>query len=277
MRTGTASGIQITFLSFAVLLLAVPLSSYLGQLLGSSNEAKTFIGRFLPFVLGGTVLAIFPALRRQVTDLLSPGVPRTRRAEVALLAVAKVTLAFAFAGGLALWYWLTEGNAALEQHMRAVPTDEQMAQAFSGPGVLTSILLAAILGPVLEEILFRGFLYRAWERRWGWIPAMLLTSTLFGLYHPVFWAAFTSSIIFVCLLRRTGSLWAPILVHSFVNLMLWYPFMGQFIFPDASRAVGDISTWGLQLACLLLAAIALPLYVWMSRKPYSPDPFSEPA
>ena len=80
---------------------------------------------------------------------------------------------------------------------------------------------------------------------------MVLTSTLFGLYHPVFWAAFTSSIVFVCLFRRTGSLWASIIVHAFFNLMLWYPLVGQFVFPSPERALGDISTWGFQLACLL--------------------------
>lgn len=155
--------------------------------------------------------------------------------------------------------------------MKVAPADEQMAQALSGPGLLTSILIGVIVAPLLEEILFRGFLYRAWERRWGWVPAMVLTSTLFGLYHPVFWAAFTSSIVFVCLFRRTGSLWASIIVHSFFNLMLWYPLAGRFVFPDSERAIGDINTWGLQLACLLFVAVALPLYVWISRRPYPQD------
>lgn len=271
MRSGNASGIQITFLSFAVLLLAVPASSYVGKLMGASSDEMTFIGRFLPFVLGALVLAAFPALRRRVRVLLSAPIPREHHAEVALVAIGKLGVVFAFAGGLALRYWLTEGNAALEHHMKQPPVDEQMAQAFSGPGMLTSILIGAVFAPVLEEVLFRGLLYQAWERRWGWIPATLLTSTLFGLYHPIFWAAFTSSIIFVCLFRRTGSLWSSIAVHSFFNLMLWYPLVGQFVFPNAERAVGDISTWGLQLACLLFALIALPAYIWMSRKPFDPD------
>ncbi|MBK5256362.1 MAG: CPBP family intramembrane metalloprotease [Vicinamibacteria bacterium] len=263
-------------MSFAVLLLAVPVSTYIGELMGASNDERTFIGRFLPFVLGAAVLAAFPGLRRRVIDLLATPIPRKRRPEVALVAIGKLSLAFAFAGGLALRYWLTEGNAALAHHMKQPPVTEQVAQAFSGPGLLTSILIGAIFAPVLEEILFRGLLYQAWERRWGWIPAMVLTSTLFGLYHPIFWAAFTSSIVFVCLFRRIGSLWAPIVVHSFVNLMLWYPLAGQFVFPNENRALGDIGTWGLQLACLLFLAVALPLYVWLARKPYS-DPISDPA
>ena len=277
MRSGNASGIQITFLSFAVLLLAVPVSTYVGALLGATNEERTFIGRFLPFVLGALVLTAFPALRRRVIELLSVPIPRSRHTEVVLVALGKLCLVFAFAGGFALRYWLTEGNAALEHHMKTPPADEQMTQAFSGPGLLTSILIGAVFAPVLEEVLFRGLLYGAWERRWGWVPATVLTSTLFGLYHPVFWAAFTSSIVFVCVFRRTGSLWASIIVHAFFNLMLWYPLVGQFVFPSPDRALGDISTWGLQLACLLFVAVALPLYVWMSRKPYPDDLRAEPA
>jgi uncharacterized protein len=267
MRTGNASGIQITFLSFAVLLVAVPLSMGVGEALGSSNEEATFIGRFVPFVLGALVLVVFPTLRRRAIEFLSNPVGREYRGEVALAALSNLGVAFAAVGGVSLWYWLTEGNAALEQHLKTAPADQQMAQAFSPHGLLMGVFLAALVAPILEELLFRGFLYRAWERQWGWFASMLLTSTLFGLYHPHFVAAFTSSIVFVCVLRRTGSLRAPIIVHSFGNLMLWYPLAGQFVFPGSERALGDIATWGPNLACLLYVIVALPIYVWMARAP----------
>lgn len=271
MRTGSASGIQITFLSFAVLLLAVPLSLYLGQALGGSREERDFLGRFIPFVLGAFVLATFPALRRQALEFLSQPVPPSRRLEVAAVALGKLPFAFAAAGGMALWYWLTEGNAAVEYHMKAAPADQQWADAFSTTGLLSWLLLGAVVAPVLEEILFRGFLYRAWERRWGWFPAMILTSTLFALYHPHFLVAFVSSVVFVCVMRRAGSLWAAIIVHSFFNLMMWYPLVGRFVFPGENRAIGDISTWGPHLACLLFVAVALPLYVLAARHAYPRD------
>ena len=269
MRPGNASGIQITFLSFAVLLLAVPVSLHLGEILGGSREEREFLARFIPFVLGAIIIAIVPALRRRAVMDLSTPIPADRRREVAIVAVGKLALAFAASGAMALWYWLSEGNASVEYHLRSVPADEQMAQAFSVTGMLSALLLATLVGPIMEELVFRGFLYRAWERRWGWFPAMILTSALFGLYHPHFMAAFASSVVFVCVLRRTGSLRASILVHSFFNLMMWYPLVGQFVFPDERRALGDISTWGLHLACLLFVVIALPLYVFAARRAYS--------
>jgi membrane protease YdiL (CAAX protease family) len=268
VRAGIASGTQITFLSFAVLLLAVPVALFLGDFLGTSKDEQAFIGRFIPFVFGAVVLAVFPALRRRIGHDLSRPIPSDRRLEVALVAVGKIPLAFAASGALAAWYWLTEGNAAVEYHLKSVPADQQMAHAFSTSGLLAAILLAAIVGPILEEILCRGFLYRAWERTWGWFPAMVLTSGLFGLYHPHFAVAFASSVVFVCVYRRTGSLWAPIVVHSFFNLMMWYPLAGQFVFPAEHRALGDIATWGPNLACLLFVAMAMPLYVIAARRAY---------
>ena len=44
-----------------------------------------------------------------------------------------------------------------------------------------------------------------------------------------------------------------------------------FVFPDEHRALGDISTWGFNLACLLFAAMALPLYAFAARRPYVDD------
>lgn len=152
----------------------------------------------------------------------------------------------------------------------------QMAYALSTAGLVRQVFLAAFVAPVLEELVFRGFLYHAWERQWGWVPAMLLTSVLFGLYHSYFFSAFFGSIIFVCLLRRTGTLWAPIAVHSVSNLALWYPLVGRHMFPTGVEAQRDISAWKLQLACLLVAAIAIPTYVWLARKHYRPARVSSP-
>lgn len=272
MRTGTASGVQIVFLSFAVLLLAVPLSTYVVGHLQSSTAEEAFIRRSIPFVLGAIALLSFPTLRRIVISELSRPIPQERRAEVALLGVAKISLAFAYVGALALWYWTTEGSAALEQSLRGPPRDQQMAEAFAVPGLLM-VVLAAIVGPILEEILFRGLLYRAWEKRWGAFASAVFTSALFASYHPFFLSAFLGGIVFVCLVRRTGTIWGSIPVHATFNLLLWYPLAGQFVFPDPAKALGDLSTWGFHLACLLFAFVALPLYVLLAaQRPYASEP-----
>lgn len=72
-----------------------------------------------------------------------------------------------------------------------------------------------------EELTFRGPLLFWLARPLGFIPALLLTSTMFGLPHWLggdpLWGAFSTALIgvfFGLLLRRTGSLWAPIGFHA---------------------------------------------------------------
>jgi membrane protease YdiL (CAAX protease family) len=128
------------------------------------------------------------------------------------------------------------------------------------------IPVAGVLAPLVEEVVFRGFMFRAWARRWGWFTGMLLTAIAFGLFHPYAAGAFVSSVIFTCLLRRTGSLWPGITVHAIGNTLLWYPLAGRFILPtDSAGDIGSLSTWWFNIACLLVVVVAVPFYVWMSR------------
>jgi membrane protease YdiL (CAAX protease family) len=275
VKPGTASGIQIVFLTFALLLLAVPLSTYLADLHGGSAFERQFVGRFVPFLLGAIVLFTIPGLRRQVIEMLSRPIPRERRLEAALVGVAKVPIALGTFGALALLIWINEGGASLEQQMLANPSrDEELEKAFSPAGIAFFLVFGAFVGPVLEELVFRGFLYRAWERRWGWIVSTVLVSTLFGLYHAHFFAAFTGSIVLVCVLRRTGTLWGPIVAHCIYNGSLWYPLAGQLLAPPEGAAFGDLASWKLQLACLMYSVLALPFYLFLARRAYEPDPFA---
>jgi membrane protease YdiL (CAAX protease family) len=127
------------------------------------------------------------------------------------------------------------------------------------------LVFAVLVAPLLEELLFRGFLYRAFERDWGWIQALVLTSIVFGVYHSFFLNAFAFSLVLVCLLRRTGSLQATVLAHAFSNLVVWWPLMGQHMFPDSSLPPDRLSTWALHLGCLAIAVVAIPAYIWVSR------------
>jgi membrane protease YdiL (CAAX protease family) len=271
LRTGNASGFQILFLSFAVLLLAVPLSSFISSQIGSTPAEAAAIGRGIPFVLGVLVLLGIPPLRRRTLAYLAVPIPRERRLEVALVGIGKVPLAFAYIGAVALWWWTTEGSASLAYHFESIVPQAQRAEALSIPGIFTFVVLGALLAPFVEEVLYRGLLFDAWAQRWGPFAATIFTSALFASYHPNVIAAFMSAVVLTCVVRRTGTLRASMAVHAFYNLMLWYPLAGQFGIPDASRALGDISTWGLNLACLLAAAIALPAYVLLAiLRPYEP-------
>ena len=86
-----------------------------------------------------------------------------------------------------------------------------------------------ILPPLVEEALFRGFLYGGLRGKLKPISAALITSALFALPHTfgndagasLLWVAsvdtFLLSLILVYLREKTGSLWPGIFLHMLKN------------------------------------------------------------
>ena len=87
------------------------------------------------------------------------------------------------------------------------------------------LLGACILGPVCEELLFRGLLAGRLAR-YGQKPAALVSALLFGLYHAnlsQFFYAFALGLLLAYAYFYTGTLRAPIALHMLFN------FFGSFI------------------------------------------------
>ena len=99
-------------------------------------------------------------------------------------------------------------------------------------------LLPVLVYPVLEEIVFRGFVQElvhehVSDRFFGPLSiANLLTSLVFAglhfVYHPPLWAAlvFFPSLVFGFFKDRTQSLTAPIILHIFYNAGFLWLFAG---------------------------------------------------
>ncbi len=127
--------------------------------------------------------------------------------------------------GLAVWLLIQYGyNPA-----------EQQDVGFSNITTRGELLLAfgalVVLAPLVEEIIFRGFLYSQLKRRIGLIGGIITTSIVFGVLHMqlnVGIDVFALSIV-LCILREiTGSIWAGVLLHSLKNGLA---FSILFIFP----------------------------------------------
>jgi uncharacterized protein len=258
------SGFQIAFLIFAVILLSAPAAQWLSPDGSWARENETLVGRFVVFAAAIPILLSFPALREMCKQMLRTPIPPRHRAEVAGIAAIAIIGNFAAGGATALWIWLHGGDALLASGIQ-IRGDVETAKALSLPGLLM-IPLTWIIAPVVEELVFRGFLYRAWAQRWHWLIAMALTAATFGFYHPFFTVSFASSVLFTCVMRRTGSLQSAIVVHAVGNATLWFPFLGQFVLPaDAGARITSLSTWWFHMASLLLIVLFLPAYVWMAR------------
>ncbi len=268
-RLPKATGFQVAFFIFAVVFLAAPIQKYLVPLVASGEGLERTLGRLSIFVPACLILMLVPAIRRFCVAELATPIGRSHRLEVALFVAFKtLVMPFAIVGAIVLWHWIVGGEMALARRIgNEDAAAASLARAMSMDGMILAIAIGALVAPVIEELVFRGLLFRAWEAQWGWFPAMVATSAVFAAYHPVPFSAFVASMLFVALYRRTGSLRGCILAHSAYNFLLWYPLLGQLIFRKAGKETGEIALWPFHLAALAALAIALPVYVWMARSP----------
>ena len=81
-----------------------------------------------------------------------------------------------------------------------MPKSTPFDQFFERP--MDAYLVAAFavtLGPLMEELFFRGFLYPVLARRTGALPGILVTGMLFGLIHSPQYGYSWAAVLIVCL------------------------------------------------------------------------------
>jgi uncharacterized protein len=88
---------------------------------------------------------------------------------------------------------------------------------------LIFVILAIVVAPVTEELLFRGWIYTSLRHRFGLWTALVATSVVFALAHYddthlYALAVFPVGLALGGLRERTGSIKASILLHAFYNL-----------------------------------------------------------
>ncbi|RDY30731.1 CPBP family intramembrane metalloprotease [Lachnotalea glycerini] len=98
----------------------------------------------------------------------------------------------------------------------------KVQEVLYGGNIVMEILAAVILAPIIEELLFRGMVFKRLYVYVGKMPAMLLSSLFFGIYHGNVLQgiyAFSVGLLFVFIYDKYKTLLAPILAHMFANLV----------------------------------------------------------
>ncbi len=89
--------------------------------------------------------------------------------------------------------------------------------------IVLAVIAASLSAPIVEELFFRGLLYRSLRNRLPIYQAALFAGALFGLVHITGYPLITLPVkalfgVLACLLyERTGSLLPGIALHSFVD------------------------------------------------------------
>lgn len=87
-------------------------------------------------------------------------------------------------------------------------------------GWAATFVASVLVLPVIEEIVFRGWVLRAIERRVGTAAALVLSAMIFSAFHLELWAApfhLVSGLVFGLVALRTNSVGAAILIHVVAN------------------------------------------------------------
>jgi membrane protease YdiL (CAAX protease family) len=103
------------------------------------------------------------------------------------------------------------------------------------PGVLPWLIASVVIAAFQEEIAFRGFLLQGLTRKIGGSAAVVVSSTLFALYHvpkhmredqasdaivALLIAHFVFGVLMCRVRAETGSLWLPTAVHAVWNVLI---------------------------------------------------------
>lgn len=137
-----------------------------------------------------------------------------------------------------------------------------LATAPLADNIAMNVMRGAVLPGAAEEILFRAFLFGVLYRfaGWGFLPAALLSSCVFGIEH-VYQGGDAMEALGIAVLTGIGGLWwswllvewrwnawVPIAFHVLMNA--WFE-----MFTMADNAMGDAAFIGVRLGCIVLSVV----------------------
>lgn len=196
-----------------------PLPLALHQLLQGTSMAVQLLGTLLGMALVGVILILL--WRRYIKDEPSSASRFTRQDLAFVLVYWLLGRLIAIGGSQlnqALFGQDMSGNdQAIVQMIEALSKD-------SLPLFVFLLLSIAVFGPVLEELVFRGFLPRYFPKASpAWLP-MVVTSTIFGVLHlnvapnlVEFGMYFSLGLLLYHCFARRGNLRDAILFHIINN------------------------------------------------------------
>jgi membrane protease YdiL (CAAX protease family) len=89
------------------------------------------------------------------------------------------------------------------------------------------VVSVVLIGPIFEEVLFRGLIYTSLHKRFGSRTAITVSAALFGALHlsiSNYVPLALIGVILACLREETGSIVPPVLTHIVFNgiWMIWF-------------------------------------------------------
>lgn len=100
------------------------------------------------------------------------------------------------------------------------PVYQELVDNVFGGSFYITFLTSAIMAPILEELLFRGLIYKRLRVMCKPVVAAVISSLIFGITHGnlvQFIYAFMAGLLLAFVYEKYKNLWAPILFHFCAN------------------------------------------------------------
>lgn len=137
--------------------------------------------------------------------------------------------------GYGVYFLLSFLLIMLAQFIPGFDTDQEQAVGFEQLGSQVEYIMAAtalvILAPIIEEAIFRGFLFSRLRQNINFWWTTLIVSIVFGLVHMqwnVGVDVFALSVVLCFIREKTGSIWAAVGVHMVKNALAFTILFLQF-------------------------------------------------
>ena len=225
-----------------------------------AEDIAGFVAQFTPVILIIAVAMSFPLylligkLRKRPL-LKTSGFNKISAINTGILVAAGISTSLVIGFGLGLLKEVSFLKNAFTSH------EKLTGSLLGGNNFIIIIFTVGILVPIFEEILFRSLVFNEIRRNTSLVVAVIIQGLLFGLYHlNVIQGIYASlvGILFGLAYVWLRSIWAPILLHVFMNstsVMLSK-------LPD--RDISD----GMGAAILVISVVVLVAcvyYLWKKR------------
>lgn len=173
------------------------------------------------------ILGIFTAIRNSTKGLTK------------LLAISKrpqLNAIFYVVIGYGTYFLLSFTSMLLAQSLiSGFSIDQKQEVGFEQLGTQVEYIMAfialVVLAPIVEETIFRGFLFTQIRQNYNFWVSAVIVSLVFGLVHlqwNVGMDVFALSLVLCFLREKTGSIWAGVGLHMVKNILAFAILFWQF-------------------------------------------------
>ncbi len=190
---------------------------FLGLILGSLERQAGGVTTAVLFLLHVLMVAAvwLLAVRWRGASLASLGLGTANLRWPVIVGWAALALTVSILAGIA--YQGIVSGLGIES-LEPSPIPERLL----GEGIVRTLTVGilVVVGPLAEEVFFRGFLLPAFVQGIGMLPGLIVSSAIFALAHgdlTVILPTFASGAILSWLYLRTRSIWPGFLAHAGQN------------------------------------------------------------